>query len=52
MKNIAVCECCGEAYQWDDADGDLGVCGECNVYDTDSIGMLEDNDFTYLKGEE
>ena len=38
MKHIAVCECCGEPYEWEDCDGDLGVCGDSNVYDEDLIG--------------
>jgi hypothetical protein len=52
MKQIKLCNCCGEPYEVDDADVDFHVCFECNVEDIDSIGMLEDNDFTYLKGEE
>jgi len=44
MIRIKVCECCGEAYQVDDADEDLGVCGECNVYDYDLIGIVDFED--------
>lgn len=41
MIRIKVCECCGEPYEIDDADEDLGVCDECEPYDEDMIGMVE-----------
>jgi hypothetical protein len=44
MIKIKVCECCGEAYQIDTADEDLGVCGECNPYDEDLIGIVDFED--------
>lgn len=44
MKHITVCECCGEPYEWEDCDGDLGVCGDCNVYDEDLIGIVDFED--------
>jgi len=45
MIRIKVCECCGEAYQIDDADEDLNVCGECNPADEDMIGIVDTEDF-------
>ncbi len=44
MIRIKVCECCGEPYEVDDADEDLGVCGECNYFDEDMIGIVDDFD--------
>lgn len=41
MIRISVCECCGESYEWDDVDEDLGVCDNCNVYDEDLIGIVD-----------
>ena len=45
MIRVGVCECCGEAYNYDDAEHDLGVCGECNPSDEDMIGMIDMEDF-------
>jgi hypothetical protein len=44
MIRVKVCECCGEAYQFDDADEDLGVCGDCNPFDPDLIGIIDFED--------
>ena len=41
MKQIKLCECCGEPYEIDDADTDLHVCEHCNVYDEDLIGIID-----------
>ena len=41
MIRIKVCECCGEPYEIDDADEDLGVCDECEPFDADMIGIVE-----------
>lgn len=41
MIRIKVCECCGEPYEIDDADEDLGVCDECEPYDEDLIGIVD-----------
>ena len=45
MIRIGVCECCGTAYNYDDAEHDLGVCGECNPADEDMIGIVDFEDF-------
>lgn len=44
MIKVKVCECCGEPYQVDDVDEDLGVCGECNPFDPDLIGIIDIED--------
>jgi len=44
MKQIKLCECCGEPYEIDDADIDFCVCHECNVYDEDLIGIIDIED--------
>ena len=41
MIRVGVCECCGTAYNWDDAEPDLGVCENCNPYDEDMIGVVD-----------
>jgi hypothetical protein len=41
MKQIKLCECCGEPYEIDDADIDFCVCHECNVFDEDLIGIID-----------
>ncbi len=41
MKQIKLCECCGEPYEMDDADIDFFVCHECNVFDEDLIGIID-----------
>ena len=45
MIRISVCSCCGEPYEWDDADGDPTVCGECNLPDEDMIGIVDIEDY-------
>jgi hypothetical protein len=45
MIRVGVCECCGTAYNYDDAEVDLGVCGECNPADEDMIGIVDMEDF-------
>lgn len=41
MIRIKVCSQCGEPYEIDDADEDLGVCENCNPYDEEMIGVVE-----------
>lgn len=43
MIKVKLCECCNEPYEIDDADEDLGVCSECNLFDPDLIGIIEDD---------
>jgi hypothetical protein len=43
MKQIKLCNCCGEPYEVDDADVDFHVCFECNVEDEDMIGIVDFN---------
>lgn len=41
MIRVSVCSECGEAYNWDDADENPTVCGECNLPEEDMIGIVE-----------
>lgn len=52
MKKISICSWCGQPFEIDENEAEVDVCGDCNFYDSDSIGMLEDEDFAYLKGKE
>jgi len=52
MKKISICSWCGNAFEIDENEIEVDVCGECEFYDTDSIGMLNDEDLAYLKGKE
>lgn len=36
-----MCSECGEAYNWDDAEENPTVCGECNLPEEDMIGIVE-----------
>ena len=41
MIRVSVCSECGEAYNWDDAEENPTVCGECNLPEEDMIGVVE-----------
>lgn len=41
MIRIKVCSCCGSPYEQDTEIEDLDVCGECNPFDEDLIGIVD-----------
>lgn len=46
MIRIKVCSQCGDIYELDDVDEDLGVCENCNPYDEDMIGIIDFSEWT------
>lgn len=41
MIRVSVCSECGESYNWDDAEENPTVCGECNLPDLEMIGIVD-----------
>lgn len=51
MKKISVCSWCGSAFEIEEGEQETDVCGECDFYDEDMIGEIDDDDLVFLKGE-
>lgn len=51
MKKISICSWCGEAFEILDDEPETDVCGECVFINDDEVGMIDDDDLVYLKGD-
>lgn len=52
MKRISICSWCGQAFDLVDDEQETDVCGECDFYDEDMIGEIDDEDLLFLRGTE
>lgn len=52
MKKISVCSWCGSAFEIEEGEQETDVCGDCVMITDDEVGMLDDDDLSYLKGNE
>ena len=52
MKRISICSWCGDSFEIEDDEPETDVCGECVFINEDEVGMLDDDDLSYLKGNE
>ena len=50
MRKISVCSWCGTAFEIEDDEQETDVCQECVLITDDEVGMLDNDDLTYLKG--
>jgi rubrerythrin len=44
MIRVGVCSECGTPFEWDDAEENPTVCGECNLPDEDLISFFDIED--------
>ena len=51
MRKISVCSWCGTAFEIEDDEQETDVCGDCVLITDDEVGMLDDEDLSYLKGD-
>lgn len=51
MKKISVCSWCGNPFEIEDGEPEEDVCKECDFYDPDLIGSIDDDDLMFLKGD-
>ena len=51
MKKISVCSWCGTAFEIEDDELETDVCGDCIMITDDEVGLLDDDDLSYLKGD-
>ena len=50
-KKISVCSWCGNVFEIEENEIETDTCGECDFYDEDMIGEIDDDDLVFLKGE-
>lgn len=48
---ISICSWCGSPFDIEDDEQETDVCQECIMIKDDDIGLLDDDDLVYLKGE-
>ena len=51
MRKISVCSWCGSAFEIEDDEQETDVCGDCVLITDDEVGMLDDDDLMFLKGD-
>ena len=51
MRKISICSWCGECFEIEDDEPETDVCGECIFVQDDEVGLLDDDDLVFLKGE-
>ena len=52
MRKISICSWCGTPFEIEDDEQETDVCQECILIKDDEVGLLDDEDLVYLKGEE
>ena len=50
MRKISVCSWCGTAFEIEDDEQETDVCQECVLITDDEVGMLDNDDLMFLKG--
>ena len=51
MRKISVCSWCGTAFEIEDDEQETDVCQECVLITDDEVGLLDDDDLMFLKGD-
>lgn len=49
MRKISICSWCGTPFEIDENEDEVDVCGDCVYITEDNVGLLDDEDFGFLK---
>lgn len=50
-KKISVCSWCGNGFEIEDDELESDTCNECILITDDEVGLLDEDDLVYLKGD-